>query len=211
MQNEHEDNFVYSQNITEFITVAGQYCLFVENSGSFSAFDLLDKGRKILALLYIKGSLLPKPEQVYEEENEKFVTEEDWSIVHDSILKKLGKFDEYLDIMNPESIKTAEITSASLAENFADIYQDIKNFITLFNIGTEEIMSDAVGECQLSFDEFWGQKVVDSLKAIHSIILKFEISDNDDSDGDDNPNPSDGPDTSNWIFTKRQSDYNNLN
>lgn len=211
MQNEADNSFIYSPNITEFVTVSGQYCIFVENCTSYSTFDLLDKARKILALLYIKGSLLPKPGQVYEDENEKFVTEEDWSIIHDSIQKKLGNYDEYLDIINPESLKTAEITSASISENIADIYQDIKNFITLFNIGTEEIMSDAVGECQLNFEEFWGQKVVDSLKAIHTLLSKYDIPTNDEISGDDDPDSTDGPDTSNWIFTKRQSDYNNLN
>ena len=50
---------------------------------------LLDKTRKILSLLYLKGSLFPKTDYQANDEIETFVTEEDWYFVHDSIQKEL--------------------------------------------------------------------------------------------------------------------------
>jgi len=104
MQNESENSFLYSQGITEFLTIAAEYCLFIEKTPSLSTFDLLDKSRKILSLLYLKGSLLPKPDYELNEEIETFVTEEDWYLIHDAIQKKLGILDEYYDTQKSDKI-----------------------------------------------------------------------------------------------------------
>jgi hypothetical protein len=37
-------------------------------------------------------------------------------------------------------------------------------------MGTIEIMTDAVWECKKNFSEFWGQKLVNGLRAIHSLL-----------------------------------------
>jgi len=208
MQNDSENNFVYSQGVTDFITISAEFCLFVEKAITFSPFDFLDKSRKILSLLYLKGSLLPKSDYLVNEDIETFVTEEDWSLVHDSIQKKLGSFDEYKDVQISETTNNPEIISLSIAEDIADIYQDIKNFISLVNMGTEDTMQDALGECHANFDEYWGQKAVNALKAIHTLLLNPDIENLsniiDDSDPDER-------DTSEWFITQRQKDINNLN
>ncbi|MCK5169706.1 MAG: DUF5063 domain-containing protein, partial [Bacteroidales bacterium] len=88
MEEDFNSKIVYSQNITEFVTVTGEYCSFVENTARFTKKDFLDKVRKLLPLIYLKGSLLPKLESVFDDENEKFVTEEEWDFIHDSVQKK---------------------------------------------------------------------------------------------------------------------------
>ena len=204
MKEEFDSNVVFSQNVSEFVTVAGEYCLFVENALRFKKKDFLDKTRKILPLLYLKGSLLPRLESIYDEGNEKFVTEEDWDFIQQSVRKKLGYHDEYTDIYDSLTHEQLDPSTASISDNLADIYQDLKNFITLYNIGTEEIMNDALWECQLNFEEFWGQKLVSALKAIHAVYFGGD----DLSDDDDRDNPDDDePDTSNWIISKRQNDF----
>jgi hypothetical protein len=208
MQNESENSFLYSQGITEFVTISAEFCLFVEKALAVSTWDFLDKSRKILSLLYLKGSLLPKPEYELNEDIETFVTEEDWYFVHDSIQKKLGKNDEYSDVIKSEETGELEIVSMSIAENIADVYQDIKNFVSLMNMGTEEIMKDALAECQINFDEYWGQKSVFALKAIHNLLLESDIVALENKDPDNDPEEKD---TSDWFITKRQSDLNNLN
>ena len=208
MEDESENSFLYSQGITEFITISAEFCLFVEKALSIPTDELLDKLRKILSLLYLKGSLLPKPDYELNEFIETFVTEEDWSFVHDSIQKKLGSYDTYLDVQKSEQTGKQEILSLSIAEDIADIYQDIKNFVSLMNMGTEDIMKDALGECQSNFDQYWGQKTVNALKAIHGILLNHDISETGNNEDNDDP---DERDTSDWFITKRQSDINNLN
>lgn len=84
----------------------------------------------------------------------------------------------------------------------ADIYQDLKNFLLLYQTGTQEVMNDAVWECKLNFEDYWGQKLVNSLKAIHKFIYSGEeIGKAEPRDTDDAERK-----TSDWFITRRQKD-----
>jgi len=197
---------VYSQQVTDLVTVAGEYCAFVENTIRFSKIDFLDKARKILAMLYLKISVLHRFEAIFEDENERFVTEEEWDYVHMSVKKKLGFHDEYREVFDPLTHEQLEQSTASISDNLADIYQDLKNFINLYNVGNEEMMNDAIWECQLNFEEFWGQKLLNALKAIHSVLFSGDdLSEEDEEKNIDNSENS--LDTSNWIISKRQDEF----
>ena len=197
---------VNSQNVADFVAVAGEYCMFAENTIRFSKVDFLDKARKLLPMVYLKMSLLPKFESIFDDENEKFVTEEDWDYIHQSVKKKLGFHDEYREVFDPLTHEQVEQSTASVSDNLADIYQDLKNFITLFNIGTEEMMNDALWECQLNFEEFWGQKLLNALNAIHRVLFSGDNLDEEESETNEEDS-EDHVDTSKWIISKRQDEF----
>ena len=206
MEEDFNSKIVYSQNITEFVTVTSEYCSFVENIVRFSKKDFLDKARKLLPLIYLKGSLLPKLQSVFDDENEKFVSEEEWDFIHESVQKKLGFHDEYREVFDPLTHEQVEQSTASISDNLADIYQDLKNFVTLYNVGTEEVMNDALWECKLNFEEFWGQRLLNALKAIHNIFFGGDDLEEKKEDNSKDEK-TDDIDTSNWILTKRQADF----
>ncbi len=197
---------VNSQNVADFVAVAGEYCMFAENTIRFSKVDFLDKARKLLPMVYLKMSLLPKFESIFDDENEKFVTEENWDYIHQSVKKKLGFHDEYREVFDPLTHEQVEQSTASVSDNLADIYQDLKNFITLFNIGTEEMMNDALWECQLNFEEFWGQKLLNALNAIHRVLFSGDNLDEEESETNEEDS-EDHVDTSKWIISKRQDEF----
>ena len=37
-------------------------------------------------------------------------------------------------------------------------------------MGNDEVMNDALFECYLSFEEYWGQNLVNVLRAIHKLV-----------------------------------------
>ncbi|NOQ27631.1 MAG: DUF5063 domain-containing protein [Bacteroidales bacterium] len=207
MEENFENNIVSSQNITEFVTIVGEYCVFVENTLRFSKKDFLEKSGKLLPLIYLKMRLLPRFESIFDDDNEKFVNEEEWDIIHDAVQKKLGLHDEYRDVFDPLIHEQLEQSIATISDNLADIYQDLKNFSTLYNIGTEEIMNDAIWECQLNFEEFWGQKLLNALKAIHNVYFGEDDLEEDEENSENESDPDDDIDTSHWILSKRQADY----
>ena len=204
MSGENEGSILLNQNITDFVTVVSEYCIFVENTGRFSKKDFLNKVRKILPMLYLKGALLPKFESLFNDENEKFVTEEDWDAIHTIVKRKLGFHDEYRDVFDPLTHEQLEQSTASISDNLADIYQDLKNFIRLYNVGTEDIMNDALWECQMNFEEFWGQRLLSALKAIHLVYFSGEDLEDEEQEEE---NDHDNMDTSNWFLSKRQEDF----
>jgi hypothetical protein len=208
MQNEMEA-LVYSGQVIEFVAVANEMCSFLEQSSGFSRPDFVDKTRKILPLLYYKAALLPRTGPVLDEGTEKFVSEEDWHAIHDAILTRLGRFNDYPEVFDPVIKDTEDLVGGSIAENLADIYQDLRDFVMLYRMGTIELMNDALWECTQHFEQGWGQKLLNALRALHNLIHGNEdLGEEDDKEredqkGDDFPQR----DTDNWIFTKRQKKW----
>lgn len=193
---------VYSRSVVELTAAAIEYCKYMEHAGEIKGDEILKILQRILPYLYLKASLLPQLEPYFEDGNEKFVTEADWLSIHDVLRSKFGSADDYLEVFD-EKIKESEgPVVSSLSENMADIYQDLKDFLLLYQTGTREVMNDAVWECRQNFENFWGQKLTNSLRAIHKFIYSGEeigkIEQDDASERE--------RDTSDWFVTRRQKD-----
>ncbi len=195
---------VYSRNVVEFVAVANEYCKYAEHAGELKGGEILRILQRLLPLLYLKASLLPELEPFFEDDNEKFVTESDWFRINDAFKSKFGTANDYLELYDEKYIESETPVPSSLAENMADIYQDMKDFLLLYQTGTKEVMNDAVWECRLNFENIWGQKLVNALKAIH----KFIYSGKEIEKVDDEENISgDNIDTSEWFISKRQREF----
>lgn len=195
-------NIVYSKNVIEFVTVANEFCLYLESVSKNSIQEFLNKTQKILPLLYIKTSMLPEIESTFEEANEKFVTERDWYVIYDNIQKLIRNADEYIEVFDPRMQESETPVVSSISENIADIYQDVKDFLMLYRVGTLEIMNDALWECRENFISFWGQKLTNVLRAIHNLIYNYNFDEEDHFEGSDNNQNID-----NWIIAKKQQEY----
>ncbi|MEJ2596137.1 MAG: DUF5063 domain-containing protein, partial [bacterium] len=121
--------------VKEMVTVANEYCVYLETAENKSMEGVLKFAGTILPLLYLKGSLLPGVEVEYPEANERFVTEEEWERVFQMLRDKFGATDEFW-IIDPQHINETEPLKASLAENLSDIYQDMKDFVLLYQKDT---------------------------------------------------------------------------
>lgn len=170
----HEEVFselVYSKNVIEFVTVANEYCSFIEKAEHFSRKDFISRTQKIFPLLYLKASLLPEPDmELSDESPEKYVTEEDYNYIHDKLISRLGDADAYQEIYDSSLQYSYIPVEGSIAENITDIYQDLKDFLLSYRIGTIEVMNDAYIECRNNFEQYWGQKLVNALRAIHFLL-----------------------------------------
>jgi len=194
---------VYSRSVVEFVAVANEFCKYVERAHELKGDDLLKILQRILPFMYIKASLLPALQPHFEEGNEKFVTENQWERINSLLCEKFGTADDYLEIFDIKAADTGGAITASISENMTDIYQDIKNFLLLYQTGSHEVMNDAIWECKLNFESYWGQKLVNSLRAIHSFIYSGE-----EIAAVEKKTVSDEErDTSNWFMAKRQQDF----
>ena len=168
---EETSHIVYSVNVIEFVTVANEYCATLETMDDLNRKDFVHKMQKIFPLLYLKASLLPETEDMLEDEPEKFVAEDDYNYLHRKLLAKLGEHDSYLEVFDPLMQYSEEPVEGSLAENMADIYQDLKDFIISYRMGTVEVMNDALWVCRNNFKEYWGQRLVNGLRALHNLTF----------------------------------------
>jgi hypothetical protein len=160
---------IYSSASIEFITVANDYCGFLELQNEFIAEDFVDKLTKLLPLLYLKVSLLPRFSARLEEMPEKFVSEYDYSHLINNLAEKLGEKNDYLEVFHEEMQYSDTPIIASIAENLADIYQDLKDTLNNFELAAEDVMNDTMFVCQNNFETYWGQALTNALRALHQI------------------------------------------
>lgn len=174
------NKIIYSKNVIEFITVANEFCNFLERADDYEKFDFLSRLQKILPLLYLKTSLLPEFEQVTDDDLEKYVSELDYNIIQQKVLKLTAQNDDYQEVFEPGMQFSEGAITASISENISDIYQDLKDLVLSYRTMNDEVMMQALFECQSNFTQFWGQKLVNCLRAIHNIIYGSSEKENDE-------------------------------
>jgi hypothetical protein len=195
---------VYSRNVVEFVAVANEFCKYAEHASELKGDEMLKIMQRILPLMYLKASLLPQLDPFFEDGNEKFVTEADWTGINETLMEKFGTANDYLEVFDEKINDTEGPVVASISEDIADIYQDMKDFLLLYQTGTGEVMNDAVWECRMNFENFWGQKLVNSMRAIHKFIYSGEeIGKIEKKSGQDDENRN----TADWFITRRQKDF----
>ena len=81
----------------------------------------------------------------------------------------LAEKDDYLDVFVSDMKYSDQPVARYISEDLADIYQDVKDFVFVFRLGLNETMHDALAICQENFRLYWGQKLVNTLRALHEV------------------------------------------
>ncbi|MDL2212585.1 DUF5063 domain-containing protein [Bacteroides sp. OttesenSCG-928-D19] len=164
-----ESQVIFHKNTVEFVTVAAEYCAFLERAESMQQELFVDTMLKILPLLYLKAAMLPEVELMADEEPETFVTEETYEILRINISSILADKDDYLEVFLPDMAYSDTPIKKTISEDLADIYQDVKDFIFVFRLGFNETMNDALYIVKENFGLLWGQKLVNTMRALHDV------------------------------------------
>lgn len=175
-----DSQIIFNRNTVEFVTVAAEYCAFLERVEGMKQKQFVDTMLKILPLLYLKASMLPDVELLGDEDLENYVTEEIYEILRINISTILAEKDDYLEVFLPEMAYSDTPIKKTISEDLADIYQDIKDFIFVFQLGFNETMNDALYNVKESFGLLWGQKLVNTMRALHDV--RYNSDNEDDPD-----------------------------
>jgi hypothetical protein len=164
------DNPAISRQVIEMITVAHEFCLYIEDIEKYDNDHILSFMQKIGPLLYLKGAMLPQDIEADPEFAERFVTEEQWEAIFKVLRVKLGPKDLYYILDENNDSK-----QQSLADNLADIYQDLKDFVMLYQKPPLHSKSWAVAELAGLFRTHWGKIILAALNQIHSLMFSDEL------------------------------------
>ena len=162
-----ESQVIFGRDVIEFVTVAAEFCKYMEQAEGKQRTTFVDTTLKILPLLYLKATLLPPCETLGEDLPEHYVTEETYEVLRMTLASILAEKDAYLDVFMEDMKYSDQPITRYISEDLADIYQDIKDFIFVFQLGLNETMHDALAICQENFRLYWGQKLVNTLRALH--------------------------------------------
>ncbi len=175
---EIENNPVYSRQVLEMLTVANEFCLFMEKAEDYKKKDLIEYLLRMSPLMYLKGSLLPQITVQYPEANERFVSEDKWEAIFNQVREKLGKDHEF-KILSEEGITENQPIKASIAEYIADVYQDMKDFVYLYQKPTIGPKQNAAHEVRRYFINHWGPRLLQVQTQLHKLAYHTQIEEQD--------------------------------
>lgn len=160
---------VYSKHVLELITVANDYCMTMVKASESKKSALINYLLKVAPLLYLKTSLIPEVTVENPEANERFMTEEEWEGLFNTLRSRFGKEDEFW-FVDP-SMPDNEIVKGSLAEHFTDIYQDLYDFLKLYQKNSVAAKENAVHEIRKNFIAYWGFRLVNAHRTLHHLSI----------------------------------------
>ena len=183
VESTQDSQVIFDRNTVEFVTVSAEYCKWVEQAEGTPRKKLVEVALKLLPLLYLKASMLPACEMMSDEAPETFVTEEGYEVVRLTLAEIMAERDDYLDLFVSDTKYSDQPITRYISEDLADIYQDLKDFICVFQLGLNETMNDSLAICQENFRLYWGQKLVNTLRALHEVY--YTPSDEEEENGTD--------------------------
>lgn len=158
----------------EFLTVAVEFCRFVEGASDMEPSDFSTKLHKLLALLYLKALTVDIPDFDPQEDDEydvdEFVNEFSYNNVRIAVHNILDTDDEYENMATDAAFSDTETTMCSISEDVADIYQSVGNFAYASKQGDENLMVEALRQCIADFRFYWGSRLLSAITALHKTI-----------------------------------------
>lgn len=176
MKEEGVKDVVLSKYTEDFVRVALEFCVLVEKTRPEEKAIFIDNMVKVLPLLYLKVSVIPEIPDFYDSELEIKVTEDIYAQTERNLENILKEDNLYLETFHPDIRLSDTPIAVKISESLADIYQDIGNFIGVFKNGQRETMNDSLAVCIGNFRKYWGQRLVNTLRSLHYIKYKEEIS-----------------------------------
>ena len=160
---------IFDKNTVEFVTVVAEFCGFLERAPEMARARFVDTSLKLLPLLYLKASLLPDCPRWEEADPETFVTEGDYERVRAAVASLLGEYDDYLEVFLDDMAYSDTPIRQTVSEGMADLYQPLKDFVCVYRLGLRQTMNDSLVICREQFAGFWGQRLVNVMRALHDV------------------------------------------
>ncbi len=160
---------IYDKQVIDFMAVAVEFCTLLEQDIAPTREEWVDKMVKLLPLLYLKAWLLPETVPTFHEELPAFVKEEDYHRVAHTVENVMGEENVYLDVFVEEMRYSDTPVTSFVSEAIADIYQDVRNLVSVYQFELTAQMNDALYVCREHFHTYWGQKLVNVLRPLHAL------------------------------------------
>ena len=190
-------DFLIAPETKEFVILCRRYFEYLDKLPDSNISDFWPVQLRFMTEIYINVLRLPQIDTRYSSEIEKFVTEREYNRTFTNLLAYIGTLDKFSDFSDLGRPGIMKVIDASLSETLTDIYQELKDFVLLYETGTLENMNDAIAECIDTFGQYWGVKLLSAARIIHINLYQdryteskkasqqYEDDDHDDDGEDD--------------------------
>jgi len=164
-------NYVYSSEMLEFVTAANDCCAFLEQLKDTEGRIFIVDSVKHFSSVYSTFLKTGETEPVFDSPPEPAVSEQEWSEIFQRIAMILGPHNDILRMADEGEFDRSELVNHTISEDLADIYQELRDFTSIYSRGMEELMNDAAWELNERFTEHWGAKLLRALQALHLLYV----------------------------------------
>ena len=156
-------DIIESKHVLELLSISEEFIKFISNNSKYDKYTIMNFLQKIFPLMYLKGSLIPKIIPANEEADERFVTEEEYQGLYVELKEK---FSENCEDGHCDCGDEAD----KIAEDLCDIYQDLKDFHTIYSKQLLASQECAVRNAREWFIHRWGIHLTQLLVVFHNCI-----------------------------------------
>jgi hypothetical protein len=162
-------NFLQKESTKSFLNAAKQFVDIVEADNILKE-EFYKKVFPILVDLYSSGQKLDEIALKYSSADSHFDKTDDdfFKNKNRALISTLGQDAFYWEVFDPYTSESEnQPTQGWLADDFADIYRDLKIELEKMKLGTDEAIEDALWQMKWSFIHHWGQHCISALRALH--------------------------------------------
>lgn len=164
----------HSKGVVEFVTVAVEFCKRLERVSTIGRKTFIDSMLKLLPLLYLKSQIVLHFKNDGDTYMERIVTENDYNTIRNDVATTMGDLDVYLDVFLDDMKYSDTPIRRTVSEDMADIYQELRDFLNVYEQDFDESSMVALGELSESFALRWGQIIVNVLRPLHEIMYSWD-------------------------------------
>jgi hypothetical protein len=149
-----------SSTISIFANLVREFCDWAEGQPK-SEEEEVHIAINLLASLYSGALSLPNHD-AGEDIEEEAVSDGQWKVIY----RRFGAlpFNYYLEFFSPAKLDDDEHVTGDLADDLADIYRDLKEGLSLYDLGHRK---EAVWDWKSNFYMHWGRHASSALHALH--------------------------------------------
>lgn len=174
-----DDNVIKLEpNELAFIALTNEYCQVIENVSKGISRDVFVKTMiKLLPRIYISANDLDM-NPMANAYIDPSLDETTYEQVREAIAQVMTDEDIYLEVFLYDMKYSDTPISASISENLADLYQEFYNLVRAVEYANTNDQSDLLGLCYENFTDYWGQTLVNVMRALHNV--RYTVSSNND-------------------------------
>jgi len=163
-----------SASVAAFVETAREYCQLIEGHRKGSRKSFLKQIATTLPRLYAGAVHLPSTGASGRVKARR-ISSTEWQNLFVSLGRKLGRECCYWHCFNP--YVREELMAGSLADDFADIYRDIKPALLHYESGRATAQVAAVYEWRSGMLSHWGHHATGALRVLHHLQSERQLGD----------------------------------
>ena len=157
-----------TEKLRQFIALARQYCLLIEERQPVSPAVFLPQMQQLLADLY---SAALKLDWIDLQSNIDYELEKiDFAKLLRVVAEKVGDYRYYWSVFDPTSMEDTDAGCDDLLYDLGDIYKDLQYSLRVFDLQTVDSQENAVWQFKHDFARHWSRHCVNALRSLHFFV-----------------------------------------